>query len=120
MEIKLPGEKITKIRTETRKLKDQDNPQAIALSRLLGKLNHATHAIPPAPLLLYHNLQSCLQGALEAGDQDYATPVRLTPECIEELVEETPDQLEWAMSDLSKTIASDGDRCINHRLRSYT
>ena len=45
MEIKLPGEKIKMIRTETKKLKDLDNPQAIALSRLLGKLNHATQAI---------------------------------------------------------------------------
>ena len=83
--MKLPGEKIKKIRTETRKLKDQDNPQAIALSRLLGKLNHATQAIPPAPLF-HRNLQSCLQGALEAGDQDYVTPVRPTLECREKLV----------------------------------
>ena len=56
MEIKLPGEKIKKIRTDTRKLKDWDNPQAITLSRLLGKLSHATQAIPPAPLF-YCNLR---------------------------------------------------------------
>ena len=73
MEIKLPGEKIKKIRMETRKLKDLDNPQATTLSRLLGKLNHATQAIQPAPLF-YCNLQSYLQ-ALEEGDQDYSTPV---------------------------------------------
>ena len=37
-----------------------------ALSRLLGKLNHVTQTIPPAPLF-YCNVQSCLQAALEAG-----------------------------------------------------
>ena len=35
------------------------------------------------------------------------------------LVGETPDQLEWTMSDFTKTITSDGDRCIDHRLGSY-
>jgi len=35
------------------------------------------------------------------------------------LVGETPDQMERVMSDLTKTITSDRDRCINHRLGSY-
>ena len=35
------------------------------------------------------------------------------------LVGETPDQLERTMSDLTKAITSDRDRCINYRLRSY-
>ena len=69
MEIKLPGEKIKKMRTESRKLRDLDNPQAITLSRLLGKLSHATQAIPPAPLF-YHHLQSCLQGKLNHLTKD--------------------------------------------------
>ena len=66
MEIKLPEEKNKKIRMETMKLKHLDNPQAITLSRLLGKLNHATQAIQPAPLF-YCNLQSCLQGGAWTG-----------------------------------------------------
>ena len=69
MEIKLPGEKIKKMRTESRKLRDLDNPQAITQSRLLGKLSHATQAIPPAPLF-YHHLQSCLQGKLNHLTKD--------------------------------------------------
>ena len=36
-----------------------------------------------------------------------------------DLVGDTPDQLERVMSDLTKTITSDGDRCINHRFGSY-
>ena len=90
MEIKLPEEKNKKIRMETMKLKHLDNPQAIALSRPLGKLNHATQAIQPAPLF-YCNLQSCLQEALEEDDQDSATPVRLTLECIEEKPSQVAD-----------------------------
>ena len=35
------------------------------------------------------------------------------------LVGETPDQMERVMFDLTKTITSDRDRCINHRLGSY-
>jgi len=49
MEIKLPGEKIKKIRAETRKIQELKPPTALTLSRLLGKLNHATQASPPAP-----------------------------------------------------------------------
>ena len=55
-----------KDKDRTRKLKDLDNPQAITLSRLVGKFNHATQVIPSASLF-YHNLQSFLQGALEEG-----------------------------------------------------
>ena len=60
-------------------------PPSHNLVKAIRQLNHATQAIPPAPLF-YCNLQSCLQGVLEEGDQDYVTPVRLTPECIDELV----------------------------------
>ena len=67
MELKLPGEKIKKIRAETRRLANQTEPKALALSRLLGKLNHATQAIPPAPLF-YRNR---LKVALEEGNQEY-------------------------------------------------
>ena len=42
MEIKLPGEKIQKIKQETRKLLNLVKPKAIDLSQLLGKLNHAS------------------------------------------------------------------------------
>ena len=32
---------------------------------------------------------------------------------------ETPDQLEWTISDLTETITSDRDGCINHLFGSY-
>ena len=84
MELKLPGEKLKKIRAETRRLANQTQPQALALSRLLGKLNHATQAILPAPLF-YRNLQSCLRVALEEGNQEYSSPIHLTEDCRMEL-----------------------------------
>ena len=121
MEIKLPGEKTKKIRMETRKLKDLDNPQAITLSRLLGKLNHATHAgnptcspILPQPTVLPTRSPGGRQPKLFDTGQTNTEMHRGTG-----LVGETPDQLERAMSDLTKTITNDGDRCINHRLGSY-
>ena len=88
MELKLPGEKIKKIRAETRRLANQTEPKALALSRLLGKLNHATQAIPPAPLF-YRNLQNCLKVALEEGNQEYSCPIHLSEDCMTELQWET-------------------------------
>ena len=85
MEIKMPGEKIKHIRLEAKKLQEKDSCQAIALSRLLGKLNHASQAIPPAPLF-YRNLQLCLQRSLEGkGGKDYTAPAYLTIPAMEEL-----------------------------------
>ena len=86
MEIRLPGEKIKQIRQDTRRLLDTQYPLALALSRLLGKLNHAAQAIPPAPLF-YRNLQLCLQRALEGtqGGSDYSAPIHVTPAAVQEL-----------------------------------
>ena len=85
MELRMPGEKIKQIRLEAKKLQEKHSCQAIALSRFLGKLNHACQAIPPAPLF-YRNLQLCLQKSLETKDgQDYTAPAHLTQSAIEEL-----------------------------------
>ena len=84
MDLKLPGEKIIKIRGETRRILNQNTTNVRDLSRLISKLNHATQAIPPAPLF-YRNLQSCLKGALDSGDQDYETSVTLNETCAQEL-----------------------------------
>ena len=86
MEIRIPGEKIKQIRQDTRKLLETPIPQALALSRLLGKLNHAAQAVPPAPLF-YRNLQLCLRRSLEgtAGGRDYSTQAYLTPAASQEL-----------------------------------
>ena len=82
--MKLPGNKLKKTRADAKKLRAQTNHPTIAVSRLLGKLNHAAQAIPPAPLF-YRNLQSCLQKALEEGSQNYDYPCRLSHEALEEL-----------------------------------
>ena len=59
MELRLPGEKIKKVRTEAGKILQSQSVSALALSRPIGKMNAATQAIPMAPLY-YRNLQTCL------------------------------------------------------------
>ncbi len=83
MELKLPGEKLKKIRSEAKKMLESDHITALMLSRLLGKMNAATQAVKMAPLF-YRNLQSCLREALQ-DVQDYASTVILTPEAEEEI-----------------------------------
>ena len=53
------------------------------MSRLLGKLTHATHAMRAAPLFLRH-LQSCLHAALQRM-QDHTQPCPLTEGARKEL-----------------------------------
>lgn len=84
MELKLPGEKLKKIRAEARKMIDQPQVFAFALSRLLGKMNAATQAVAMAPLF-YRHLLSCLREAL-GESQDYRSMTQLTPEAQEELL----------------------------------
>ena len=50
MQLRLPGEKMKKIRAEARKLEREVRVSARALSRLIGKMNATTQVIPP---LLY-------------------------------------------------------------------
>ena len=84
MELKLPGEKFKKIRQDARRLLDMPHPKAIHLSRLLRKLNHASQAIPPAPLF-YRNMQQSLRQALTYGTREYSNPVRINLETRREL-----------------------------------
>ena len=83
MELKLPGEKIKKIRAEAGKVLQSDTVSALALSWLIGKMNAATQAIPMAPLY-YRNLQTCLREVLQE-DQSYSSTTVLTKEAREEL-----------------------------------
>ena len=83
MELKLPGEKIKKIWAETGKVLQSPTVSALALSRIIGKMNAATQAISMAPLY-YRGLQACLREALQ-GNQNYASVVTLTNEAREEL-----------------------------------
>ena len=83
IELKLPGEKIKKIRAEAGRVLQSDTVSALTLSRLIWKMNAATQAIPMAPLH-YRNLQTCLREALQE-DQSYASTTVLTKEAREEL-----------------------------------
>ena len=80
MELKLPGEKI--IKNEAGKILQSHTVSALMLSRIIGKMNAATQAIPMAPLY-YRNLQACLREALQE-DQSYSLVTVLTEEAREE------------------------------------
>ena len=83
-ELRLPAEKMKKIRAEARKLSTSASTTARKLSQFLGKLNAATRAVPVAPLF-YRSLQAALGRALTAGAQDYSVLVEVTPNMREEL-----------------------------------
>ena len=83
-ELRLPAEKIKKIRAEAQKLSTSASIVARKLSQFLGKLNAATRAVPVAPLF-YRNLQAALGRALATGAQDYSVTVEITPNLREEL-----------------------------------
>ena len=63
MELKLPLEKITKIRAELRSMVKEDQVSGRALARLVGKMNATSQVIPPAPLFHWH-LQMALSATL--------------------------------------------------------
>ena len=84
MELKLPGEKLKKIRAEAGRCLREESITARALSRLLGKMNAATQVIPPAPLF-YRHLQMSLSQALDFSSQNYETNIMLSRDCKEEL-----------------------------------
>ena len=83
MELRLPGSKIKNIRSDAKALLQMVQPTAREVSRLLGKLTHATHAMRAAPLFFRH-LQACLQAALQPL-QDYSQHCPLTKEAKEDL-----------------------------------
>ena len=85
MELRLPGQKLKKLRLETAKIKDQSaTPSARELSRLLGKFNSVTRAVPPSPQFC-RAIQRDLAIALEKSNQSYNAPCQLSPASKEEL-----------------------------------
>lgn len=85
MELKLPGEKLRKIRQEASKLKEEGLMiTARELSRLLGKMNATAPVIHPAPLFCRH-LQRCLAQSLARHYQNYEGKLYLDQESREEL-----------------------------------
>ena len=109
MEIRLPGEKI---RTETGKALQsplQSPVSALTLSRLIGKMNAETQAIPMAPLY-YRNLHTCLREALQE-DQSYSSVIALTEEARQELEWWKDHFTEW--NGRSLIMHSSSLRCLN-------
>ncbi len=84
MELRLPAKKLKDIRAEARKLAQQREISVRALSRLVGKMNAASHTIPPAPLF-FRNLQMAMTEALNASNQNYEVEVTLSQDCLDEL-----------------------------------
>ena len=120
MEIKLSGEKIKKIRMETRKLKDLVNPQAIIPVKTTGQTQSCHTGNPTCSSILQQLTVLPKRSPGERRPRLFnAGQTNTGMHRGTGLVGETPDQLDRAVSDLTKTITSDGDRCINHRLGSY-
>ena len=85
LELRLPGQKIKKLRTEANKLGSLKLPcSARDILRVLGKMNAVSQAVSPAPLF-YRHLQRHLAVALEKG-KCYNAPCPLS---------------EWARADLN-------------------
>ena len=93
LELRLPGSKIKNIRSDAKALLQMVQPTAREVSRLLGKLGHATHAMRARGSTLYQTRYlswRCLRtsrkprsrrGQLEKGDSHallFETIVRLT------------------------------------------
>ena len=85
LELRLPPEKLKKIRVEAWKLVGAELISARSLARLLGKMTATSNVIPPAPLF-YRHLQMDLAKALRADVQNYETELRLSSASKEELI----------------------------------
>ena len=85
-ELRLPGQKIKKLRQEAAMVirHHRAPPTAREVSRLLGKFNSVSQAIPPGPLFC-RAIQRDLAMALDASKQCYDAPCHLSPAAIEEL-----------------------------------
>ena len=111
MDLKLPGEKIKKIRQEVHRLLSIKQPSAQLLSQLLGKLNATTPALQMAPLFC-RSLQICLKQALSDSQQNYQTVVQLSTQALEDLQWWELHLTSWngrslIIQELSMTITSD-------------
>ena len=84
MEIKLPSDKLKKIKAESRRLEKEEVVSARSLAQLFGKMNATSRVISPAPLF-YQHLQIKLSLALNGSLQDYETRLTLDLECKNEL-----------------------------------
>ena len=119
-ELRLNGQKLKKIRLEAAKIRDQlATPSAREVSRLLGKFNSVSQAVPPGPLFS-RALQRDLAAALESGDQCYETPCHLSHAAREELAWWVSQLSLWNGKESGTETARPSNRIrrITHRLGS--
>ena len=91
-ELSLPSKKIKQIRSDIRQLCNNVPTTARKLSQLLGRLQAATKAIPPAPLF-YRQLQRKLITTLDKSNHNYDQVLTLGKDELEEL--------EWWLNHMS-------------------
>lgn len=104
MELKLPLDKIKKIRAESRTMMREEQVSGRALARLVGKMNATSQVIPPAPLFFRH-LQMAFSLTLNQHSQCYEAQVPLTAECREELKWWDTHMINWnGKSNLKKEV----------------
>ena len=84
MEIKLPSDKLKKLRAESQRLEKKEVVSARSLAWLFGKMNATSQVIPPASLF-YQHLQMKLSLPLNRSLQDYEIQLTLDQECKNEL-----------------------------------
>jgi len=114
MELKLPGEKIRKIRTEAHYLLATPNVPIQSLAQFLGKLNATTPALQMAPLFC-RLLQISLRKTLDANSQDYQSTIKLSPQAIEDLQWWEQHLISWNGRSLispASTIVIDSDASL--------
>ena len=125
MQLRLPGSKIKGIRSDAKAISERSQPSARMVSRLLGKLAQAAHAVTAAPLF-YRHLQHSLRQSLAQSGQDYCQTCQLNDEAREELTWWTTNLQTWNGKSILKptpdlTIESDasgigwGARCGSTR-----
>ena len=111
LELKLPGEKMNKIRNEAGKIRQSHTVSALMLSRIIGKMNAATPASPIAPLY-YRNLQACPLEALLSNSTDRGSQ-RRTGMVVRSLY-----QVKRSESDHPQLLPHNRDRCLDKRVGS--
>ena len=87
-----------------------------SLSRLLGKLYHATQAISPAPVLQ----EPAAKGIGNKGRErlwSHGSPDRGSQKGTD-MVARTPHKVEWAVLTATDSRHGNRNRCLNHRLGS--
>ena len=98
MEVKLPGEKIKKIRGEAKRLLSQTDNSVLALSRFLGKATEPCHSsdltsssiLPKPPELLEGSTRQRRPGLTNGNPPERGKQSRV------DLVANPPEDMEWA------------------------